>query len=182
MIDGGFFVVMAQRFILIIGGARSGKSRFAVELAKQFGRSIIYVATCRAADQEMRRRISRHRRERPASWKTLDVPLDPAAALIRLNSAPHGVLVDCLTMYVSQLLIDGKSDAHIQQQVHRLCQAIRRAPYPVIVVTNEVGGGVVPDSPLGRRFRDLAGLANQLAARSADEVYLLVAGLPMRIK
>ena len=169
------------RVILVIGGTRSGKSRFAVELAKGLGRRIVYVATCRAADREMRQRITRHRRQRPAHWRTIEPPADPAAVIAELDGAPEGLILDCLTMYVSQALVAGHSDAAIQRRVGRLCRAIRRASYPVIVVTNEVGSGIVPEFPMGRRFRDLAGLANQTAAACADEVYLLIAGIPMRL-
>lgn len=173
---------MARQFILVTGGARSGKSRYAVELAKRLGPSIVYLATCAASDPEMRRRIARHRRARPASWTTIESPTNPAAALGRLPQRTHGVIIDCLTLLVSQLMLAKRSDAAIEAGVTSLCEAIRRAPCPVIVVTNEVGNGVVPASALGRRFRDLAGTANQIAAAAADEVYLLVAGLPLCIK
>jgi adenosylcobinamide kinase/adenosylcobinamide-phosphate guanylyltransferase len=172
---------MKHRFILVTGGTRSGKSRFAVDLAKGFGRNIVYLATCNAADREMRQRISHHRRQRPAHWRTIEHPADPAKAITQLNGKSEGLILDCLTMYVSQFLVAGRSDAMIQQHVRRLCHAIRCASYPVIVVTNEVGSGVVPEFPMGRRFRDLAGLANQTAAACADEVYFLVAGIPMRL-
>jgi len=168
--------------ILVTGGSRSGKSRFAVELAKGCGPRIVYLATCQAADQEMRQRIARHRRQRPARWRTIEHPADPAQVVARLNGTSDGLILDCLTMYVAQLVVAGASDAAIERQVRRLCAAIRRAPYPVILVTNEVGSGVVPEFPMGRRFRDLAGLANQTAAALADEVYLLVAGIPTRLK
>lgn len=170
-----------SRFILVIGGTRSGKSRFAVDLAKRLGRDIAYVATCQAADAEMRQRIARHRRQRPARWKTIEPPADPATVIAQGDGKLEGLILDCLTMYISQGVMAGRSDALIQRQVRRLCQAIRRASYPVIVVTNEVGSGIVPEFPLGRRFRDLAGLANQIAAAFADEVYWLVAGIPMLI-
>jgi adenosylcobinamide kinase/adenosylcobinamide-phosphate guanylyltransferase len=171
-----------SRFILVTGGTRSGKSRFAVHLAQGFGRNIVYLATCKAADREMRQRIVHHRRQRPAHWRTLEHPADPATVIAQLNGKSDGLILDCLTMYVSQLLVAGQSDAEIAQQVRRLCQTIHRAPYPVILVTNEVGAGVVPEFPMGRRFRDLAGLANQIAAALADDVYLLVAGIPTLIK
>lgn len=168
--------------ILVTGGTRSGKSRFAVDLAKGFGRNISYLATCQTADREMRQRIAQHRRQRPAHWRTIEHPANPAKVIAQLNGKSDGLILDCVTMYVSQLLVAGHSDAEIAQQVRRLCNAVRRAPYPVILVTNEVGSGVVPDYPMGRRFRDLAGLANQIAATLADEVYLLVAGIPTLIK
>ena len=169
-------------FIFITGGTCSGKSRFAIELAKQWPGRIAYLATCSAADEEMRHRIARHRRDRPTNWKTIEHPADPAKALIQLNKAVRGVVFDCLTMYVSDLLVHGHSDAAIQRQIRRLCRTIRTLSYPVLMVTNEVGWGVVPEHPLGRRFRDVAGLANQIAARAADHVYLLVAGIPLCLK
>ncbi|MBI3318979.1 MAG: bifunctional adenosylcobinamide kinase/adenosylcobinamide-phosphate guanylyltransferase [Candidatus Omnitrophica bacterium] len=169
-------------FIVVTGGTRSGKSRFAVDLAKRVSGRVVYLATCEAADKEMRQRIVRHQRQRPKSWRTIEHPTDPARALTQLPAATGGVLIDCLTMYVSGLLVRGDSDVQITQKIRRLCTAIRRAPFPVILVTNEVGFGIVPEYPLGRRFRDLAGLANQLAAASADHVVLMVAGIPLWIK
>jgi len=166
----------------VTGGTRSGKSRFAVELAKTWGRRIVYLATCNAADQEMQRRIARHRQQRPGHWQTIEHPEDPARVVAQLPGKVDGVVLDCLTMYVSELLVRGHSDAVIEQRVSRLCEAIRHVASPVILVTNEVGSGLVPEYPLGRRFRDLAGLANQLAANMADQVYFLVAGLPTLIK
>lgn len=167
---------------LITGGTRSGKSRFALEAAGRLGRRIVYLATCQAADGEMRRRVVRHQRQRPKSWTTIEHPADPAQAIARLDGKVEGVILDCLTLYVSELLLRGHSDAAIQRQVRRLCQAARRVSCPVLMVTNEVGSSVVPDHELGRRFRDLAGLANQIAADCADQVFLLVAGIPVQIK
>jgi len=169
-------------FILVTGGTRSGKSQFAVELAKTLSGRIAYIATCGAADPEMRQRIARHRRARPKHWRTIEHPSDPATTLTQLNRKVQGVIVDCLTMYVSELLVQGRSDAAIQQKVHRLCRAIRTVSYPVFMVTNEVGWGVVPEYEWGRRFRDLAGVANQIAAEAADQLFLLVAGIPLEMK
>jgi adenosylcobinamide kinase/adenosylcobinamide-phosphate guanylyltransferase len=171
-----------NRFILVTGGARSGKSRFAVKLAKRFGRRIVYLATGAATDDEMRQRIARHRTQRPRAWRTIESPDDPARAIARLKGPIEGLLMDCLTMHVSTLLVCGETDRAIERRVRRLCEVIRRARCPVILVTNEVGTGVVPASALGRRFRDVAGVANQIAAGFADEVYLLVAGIPLQIK
>ena len=172
----------AAHLTLVTGGTRSGKSRFAVELAKRMDGRIAYIATCHAADREMKRRVARHRQERPAHWTTVEHPADLVRALSRLNGKVEGVIIDCLTMHVSELLMRGVSEQRTQQHVHRLCEAIRSTRYPVIVVTNEVGSSVVPDHPRGRQFRDLAGLANQTAAGFADAVYLLVAGIPLLIK
>lgn len=171
-----------HRFILVTGGARSGKSRFAVGLAKRLGRRIVYLATGAATDEEMRSRIARHRAQRPRAWRTIESPDDPVRAIAQLKGPIEGLLMDCLTMYVSTLLIRGETDGAIERRVRRLCETIRRARCPVILVTNEVGTGVVPPAALGRRFRDLAGVANQIAASIADEVYLLVAGIPLHLK
>ena len=170
------------RLTLVTGGTRSGKSRFAVQLAAGFGRRIVYLATCQPSDQEMRHRIACHRKERPAQWKTIEPPADPAEVLAHLDGKADGLILDCLTMYVAQLVVAGRSDARIEQAVRRLCLVAHRAGPPVILVTNEVGAGLVPEYPMGRRFRDLAGRANQIAAALAEAVYLLVAGIPVLIK
>jgi len=170
------------RFILVTGGARSGKSRFAVNFAKRWGRRIVYLATCHAADREMRQRIARHQCQRPTHWRTIESPADPLTALLKLGRKTDGVILDCLTMYVSTLLVEGRSDVTIQRRVRQLCNVIRHVSYPVAIVTNEVGSSVVPDYELGRRFRDVAGLANQIAADHADQVVWLVAGIPVYVK
>ena len=182
MLAGFFMRAPMGQCILITGGTRSGKSQFAVTLAKGFGRRIVYVATGAATDHEMRRRIARHRHERPRHWRTMEHPADPARAITQLRGAAEGAIVDCLTMYISGLMLQGHTDASLGRKVAQLCAAIRRASYPVILVTNEVGCGIVPDYPLGRRFRDLAGRMNQMAAAHADAVYLMVAGLPLLMK
>lgn len=169
-------------FTLVTGGARSGKSRLAIDLAQALGERIVYLATCRPSDREMRRRVVRHQQERPAHWKTIEHPRDPATALRQLTGDVDGVVIDCLTMYVAQLLLQRRSEASIEHAVQHLCETIQQLPSPVIMVTNEVGSGIVPTHRLGRRFRDLAGLANQLAARFADDVYVLTAGIPTLIK
>jgi len=167
---------------LITGGTRSGKSRFAAQLASTWGSRILYIATCVPADHEMRRRVAAHQRARPSHWRTVEAPADPLEAIARTKGRTQGILLDCLTMYVSHLLMQGATDRAIEGRVRRLCTALRTATAPAVIVTNEVGAGVVPDHLLGRRFRDLAGQANQLAARYADEVWLLVAGLPIALK
>lgn len=172
----------AGLFILVSGGVKSGKSHFAVTLARKLPRRILYLASCKAQDREMQRRVRRHRRERPATWLTLDPPFDPVDVLAHLDSSLGGVILDCLTLYVSDLLMSGESDHAITRKVRQLCVAIGRTQVPVIVVTNEVGCGIVPEHPLGRRFRDLAGSANQIAAHFADQVVLMVSGIPLIVK
>jgi adenosylcobinamide kinase/adenosylcobinamide-phosphate guanylyltransferase len=167
------------RLTLITGGAASGKSTRALRLASERGSHVLFVATCVARDDEMQAKVDRHRRERPRSWTTVEASRNLAAAF-----APgfDAAVVDCLTLLVSQLLVDDFADTDILAEVDNLCQAARAADYPVVLVTNEVGQGIVPEHALARRFREIAGRANQLAAAGADEVEWLVSGIPVRIK
>ena len=170
--------------ILITGGVRSGKSRFAEQLAHALGGDrVSYVATAEAGDDEMRRKIARHQADRPASWPTFESPLDAAGAIDAATGSaepPLVILVDCLTMLVSNLLLVGDEATagdRVNQQTTALRDACRRTSATVLVVTNEVGWGVVPSSSLGRRYRDLLGRANQALAADASHVYMLVAGM-----
>jgi len=140
---------------------------------------VLFVATCVPRDDEMRAKVARHRAERPASWTTIETARNLAAAF---GPGFDAAIVDCLTLLVSQWLLQEAAEAEILAEVRRLCEAAKAAPYPVLLVTNEVGQGVVPEHPLGRRFRDVQGRANQLAAAAADEVQLVVCGLSVRIK
>jgi adenosylcobinamide kinase/adenosylcobinamide-phosphate guanylyltransferase len=170
---------------LVLGGARSGKSRYAQTLCN--GRPTVYLATARAAgDPEMERRIDRHRRDRPASWTTVEEPEDVASAVVHARPADAPVIVDCITVWISNLLWKHR-DATVpdqQRAVLRAAQELADAgrPRTVIAVSNEVGEGTVPDHPVARTFRDVHGLANQLLAREAGRVVLVVAGLPVVLK
>lgn len=170
------------QLLLVTGGTRSGKSRYAVERASLWGPRVLYMATCQPTDDEMWERVRRHQAERPASWVTVE----PGAHVLQDIQArgPHvdGILLDCLTLYVSSLLMSGRGELEVMQQVDALCLALRGVGRPAVVVTNEVGLGVVPETSLGRLFRDAAGCANQVAARHAQEVVMLVCGLPLVIK
>ena len=174
----------ASRLILITGGARAGKSRFAQTLAEQTpSKRRLFVATAVACDPEMRRRIARHRRERNGRWKTVEEPRRLPEQIPPQFLKPDSLLLlDCLPTFVTNLLLSGFSERQIEQRMERVIRACRRPGVTALVVSNEVGLGIVPEHPLGRRFRDLLGAVNQLVARPADEVYLLVAGLPMRVK
>jgi len=170
--------------ILITGGVRSGKSRFAERLARSIGGDrVAYVATAEAGDEEMRGRIAAHRADRPEAWTTLENPMDVAGAIVEASSGPEpprAILVDCLTMLVSNLLLAGDeatAGSRVDGQVASIRASRGRTAASVIVVTNEVGLGVVPPSSLGRRYRDLLGMANQALAADAAHVYLLVAGM-----
>jgi adenosylcobinamide kinase/adenosylcobinamide-phosphate guanylyltransferase len=176
----------------ILGGARSGKSlqaqRLAEQAARESGREVLYVATAAAGDTEMAGRIARHRAARPAGWRTCEEPRRVSAAIARVTEGTGVVLVDCLTLLISNLLLDleDRPDEEIETAVLAEIEAVlaagRACPARIILVSNEVGQGVVPPSRLGRLFRDIAGRAHQRIARQADEVYFLVAGLAQRLK
>lgn len=168
-----------MRMTLITGGAASGKSSHALWLASGWGPKILFVATCAPRDDEMLAKVAIHQSQRPATWQTFEATRNLAAAF---QEGYDGAVVDCLTLLVSQLLVDQTPDDEIYEEVGSLCAAARRASYPVALVTNEVGFGVVPEHPLGRRFRDVAGRCNQLAASLADELELVVCGVPLKVK
>ena len=168
---------MSARLTLVLGGARSGKSRYAETLFTALPPPWIYVATAQALDAEMAARIGAHRARRGAGWTTAEVPRDLAAALAAHAKMP--ILVDCLTLWLSNLMM---ADAKIEAEIDRLEAALARAAAPVVLVANEVGSGIVPDNALARRFRDLQGGLNQRIAARADHVVLLVAGLPLIVK
>ncbi|MDQ7029530.1 MAG: bifunctional adenosylcobinamide kinase/adenosylcobinamide-phosphate guanylyltransferase [Ardenticatenia bacterium] len=174
---------------LILGGARSGKSAFAEQQALEVGGdAVLFVATAEAGDQEMRRRIDRHRRSRPATWQTIEAPRRVGEILRRHGSGAQAVIVDCLTLLVANVLNGWKDPwapevaEAVRDEVGDLVTAARALKTHVFVVSNEVGMGLVPPSPLGRAYRDLLGEANRRLAAAADAVYLLVAGIPVRVK
>jgi len=178
-----------KRLVLILGGVRSGKSAFAQDLARQMGRRVTFLATARADDDEMRRRIEEHRRARPPHWRIIEAPLNAARALREDGDQADVILLDCLTLLVSNLLLDAGEEAYAQEvearvmgEVEELLPAFHDRSASLIVVSNEVGMGVVPPYPLGRVYRDLLGKANQVLARAADQVYWMLAGLPVEIK
>lgn len=171
----------APNLMLILGGARSGKSRYAegliAALPPPWNPPWIYVATAEPGDGEMRARIAAHRARRGPSWQTVEAPQELAEAVILAQPAP--VLVDCLTLWLSNLML---IDADIEAETVRLERALEAATAPIVLVSNEVGSGIVPEHPLGRRFRDLQGALNQRIAARADRVVLMVAGLPLAVK
>jgi adenosylcobinamide kinase/adenosylcobinamide-phosphate guanylyltransferase len=168
-------------FVLVGGGARSGKSRFALHRALALGARGLFVATAEASDDEMRVRIARHRKERDARWRTLEAPLALVAALE--DAGAHDViLVDCLTLWLSNLLVHGATAEEALARVDEVRATLARRRVPVVLVTNEVGLGLVPETPLGRTFRDVAGLAHQRLARDADEIFLAILGLVLRVR
>ena len=174
-----------KQLVLVLGGARSGKTSCAESLARQ-GERTLFVATAEALDDDMRRRIMKHREHRPASWATLEEPLDPAAAIPSALDGHDTLLLDCLTVWVSNLLLalgdEAGAEAEILARAGALLDLYEQTDTRWILVSNEVGLGVIPATELGRRYRDLLGRVNQLVASRADKVYLMVAGLALELK
>jgi adenosylcobinamide kinase/adenosylcobinamide-phosphate guanylyltransferase len=170
--------------VLVLGGVRAGKSAFAVSRARELGGRAVFVATAEAGDAEMAARIARHRAERPASWRTLEVPLALSPTLRALAGEADVVVVDCLNLWVSNLLTKRPelADADLLAEAADLEAAATHPGYSLILVSNEVGWSLHPETTLGRRFRDTLGFVNQAAARAADDVVLMVAGCPMIVK
>jgi adenosylcobinamide kinase/adenosylcobinamide-phosphate guanylyltransferase len=160
---------------VLTGGARSGKSRWAVRLAGNAGGPVTMIATAEALDDDMAERIERHRRERPAGWRTIEAPRQLAHA-IRSADARATVIIDCLTLWLSNLVLDGLSDGELVARATDGAEAAKRHDGLVITVTNEVGSGVVPPTELGRRFADLLGLVNQVWVERSERAALVVAG------
>lgn len=177
---------MPKRSVLVLGGARSGKSRFAQELAENLGRKVLFVATGEARDEEMKRRIAEHKRSRPPTWKTVEAPYDVAEQIEQHACDTDVVLLDCMTLLVSNLLGSNSShrnvEAKILSYIEKLAVLLNQMEASWIVVSNEVGMGLVPETKLGRAYRDILGKINQLLARQAAEVYLMVSGIPVKVK
>ena len=177
---------MAQS-IFITGGARSGKSTFAEQSALKFGDPLAYLATAQSLDQEMNDRISKHQQRRSNIWQTIEEPLQLSRTLTGIDGKYRAILVDCLTLWLSNLLflheaLGDKAEERILEDVGQLATTLRDMTTPVIVVSNEVGMGIVPEHRLGRIFRDIAGRANQILAAEANEAWLMVSGLPLKLK
>lgn len=166
--------------VLVLGGARSGKSSWAESVVGRFAPPYVYVATAQPLDEEMKLRIQLHRQRRRDLWETIESPLELSTVLQDLNGLGKPVLVDCITLWLSNLL--GSQSHPTEAAVDRLCETIGSVDYPLVIVSNETGGGIVPENPLARRFRDLSGFTNQRLAAVCASAFLLVAGLPMRLK
>lgn len=171
---------MHDKHTLIVGGCKSGKSRYAQRLCERLSPERLYVATCVPLDEEMNERVRKHRADRDHTWQTVEEPLD-LSPIIR-NPDGGVVLVDCLTLWLTNMLMKDMADAEIDRRIADLIDALSAAPSPVVLVANEVGMGIVPDNALARRFRDLAGIVNQRVAGALGRVVLTVAGIPMAVK
>ena len=175
------------------GGARSGKSSYAEELARKHEGEVLFVATAEAGDEEMRRRIEKHKQSRPGHWRTLETPLNAAAAIRQGMGDASMVLLDCITLLVNNILcrnIDWEKEdfdaalieKEVAVEIDALIGVMSEAKADFVLVTNEVGLGIIPGNAMGRLYRDLLGKANQMLAAAVDNVYMMVSGLPLRLK
>ena len=177
---------MIKQLILVLGGARSGKSTFAERLARRRGGRVLYVATAEAMDEDMERRIMAHRQQRPEEWQTLEEPLELTSVLPPVLGGYDTCLLDCLTLWASNLLLSMEGNPNAEQEIQaaagRLLDVYEQSSATWIMVSNEVGLGVVPPSRLGAVYRDALGRVNQAVAARADRVYFMVAGLALEMK
>ena len=177
---------MAKQTIFLLGGARSGKSHYAQQLAMQLGDKVLFVATGEPLDEEMEARIAEHKESRPKSWRTLEIPTVIGRGIEKGIGDAEVVIIDCLTLLISNLLCDEpdypEAEKRVTSEINELTAAMDKLDASFVIVSNEVGMGLVPETRLGRIYRDLLGKANQLLASHATEVYLMVACLPVRVK
>lgn len=178
---------------MLLGGARSGKSRYAQELAAKMADKVLFVATAEAGDEDMRRRIQNHRRDRPDAWHTLEAPTRIGSRIEYEIKDEQLVVIDCITLLLNNLFCrydekqfetvdDSIIEKDVLSEVGRLLECLEKVKASFIIISNEVGLGIVPDNRMGRLYRDFLGRANQKLAQSADEVYFLIAGIPLRVK
>jgi adenosylcobinamide kinase/adenosylcobinamide-phosphate guanylyltransferase len=176
-----------SRTIFITGGARSGKSAFAEKLVREFGAPLGYLATAQTLDSEMDDRVRRHLERRGDQWQTIEEPIHLSQALARCDGQYQAVLVDCITLWLSNMLLKYEQsgediEARILEDVQRLKTTLHGMVTPVIIVSNEVGMGIVPENSLARLFRDIAGKTNQVLAAAADEMHVVISGIPLKLK
>ena len=172
-----------SKIIFILGGARSGKSTFAVKLAKDSGKKkIAFIATGEALDKEMEKRIMLHKKSRPGNFKTFEELCDVDELLKKITGKFDVIIIDCLTLFVSNLLLKKYEEEKIYKKMSNILALLKKMNAKTIIISNEVGLGIVPDNKLGRDFRDIAGKVNQLVAQKANNVFFMVSGLPWRIK
>lgn len=180
---------MQSSLTLVLGGTRSGKSEFAEHLAQKWGEKVTYIATAACLDEEMVRRVAKHRQSRPAHWPTVEATQEVPAVLEKVAPTSQVILIDCLTLLVSNLLFQEQNEEgplevekRVLTEIEELAIKARESQAKVIIVSSEVGLGLVPDNELGRLYRDILGKANQIMAREARNVYLVIAGIPVELK
>ncbi len=173
------------KLIFVTGAARSGKSYFAEKMAVKLEGKVVYIATCIPGDDEMRERVARHQARRPSNWQTIEEPLNPVRVIKEFDEPGQIFLLDCLTLLVSNLVLRPDIEADEEQilsEISRLAKVSSESAAHVIIVSNEVGWGIVPGDPLSRLYRDIIGRANQKIAEYADEAYITIAGIPIELK
>lgn len=169
------------KITLILGGARSGKSTYALSLAKKY-KKVAFIATCEGLDKEMRERINKHKEARPGHWDTFEEARNLVPLLNKLGDSFSCILIDCLTLLASNLVLNGEHEDRIIKKIEELLAILRKNKARVLFVSNEVGLGLVPANKLGRKFRDIAGKINQIVASESDEVFFMISGMPLKIK
>lgn len=170
------------KITLILGGARSGKSTYALILAKKHKQKAAFIATCQALDTEMKQRIKLHKNSRPADWQTFEEPYDILKVLKKIDSKFGCIIIDCLTLLVSNLILSNFKKDAIESKIKGIFDYLKKTGGRSIIVSNEVGLGIVPANILARNFRDIAGSVNQIAAMKADEVFFMLSAIPLKIK
>jgi len=169
--------------VFVTGGCRSGKSKYALQTAEKIGATRrIYIATCVPQDDEMKQRVTQHQKQRSRTWVTVEAPLDLPRSIAENSPAADVMLIDCLTLWMSNLLMEARDEAVLKNKIEQLVRALAQADCPVVVVSNEVGTGIVPENRLARQFRDIVGWLNQSVAARAHRVVWMVAGIPVTIK
>ncbi|MCK9602870.1 MAG: bifunctional adenosylcobinamide kinase/adenosylcobinamide-phosphate guanylyltransferase [Candidatus Omnitrophica bacterium] len=170
------------KITFVLGGARSGKSSFALKTALRCRGKTAFIATCQPLDPEMKKRIARHQRSRPKHWQTFEEPRDIGSLLKKIGAGFDTIVIDCLTLLISNLMMDNQDEKTIEKKFKDVLNTLDKIKAQTIIVSNEVGLGIVPANKLGREFRDIAGRINQMLAAKADNVFFLISGIPWKIK
>ena len=170
-----------KKIVFITGPVRSGKSNFAVKLAKQWGKEVVFLATCRPADNEMHKRVKKHKKNRPKEWKIIEEEID-ISSIIKNYRKDSLIIIDCITLWISNLLLSGLKEKKIMKKINEFIDMLKKAKSSIIIVSNEVGWGIVPDNELARFFRDIIGIVHQKISKLSDEAYLVISGITLKIK
>jgi len=172
-----------NKIMFIIGGCRSGKSTYALQTAEKVpAQRKIYIATCVPQDDEMKQRVAMHQTARSKSWTTVEEPLRLPEAIVQNSRRADVIVIDCLTLWVNNLLMETDDEKQIEETISQLIDTLDKATGQIVIVSNEVGAGIVPENRLARQYRDIMGLANQAVAKTADKVIWMVAGIPVTVK
>ncbi len=170
---------MSRKLVFITGGARSGKSTFALNESSRILGNKAYIATAEALDEEMKERIEKHKKQRGNSWDTYEEPIKIADVIKRIEDQYSAIVIDCLTLWLSNLFLNNKN---VEREIESLCSSLSTVHCPLFIVSNEVGMGIVPENKIARNFRDMAGILNQKVAEISDKVYVIIAGIPLKLK